>query len=164
MILKNSNKILFINISLVFLIFLIDRISKIYVINLDKKLLSSEIYTSKFLNISLVWNEGIAFGLFSFNKENFYDILTGLIFLIIFGIIYISFRSKGFQRFSYLMILGGAFGNVFDRVTTRSVPDFIDFHVGNFHWFIFNIADIFITIGVIFMIIFELFINNQKIK
>tara|TARA_B100000676_G_scaffold300439_1_gene346123 strand:+ start:532 stop:1026 length:495 start_codon:yes stop_codon:yes gene_type:complete len=164
MILKNSNKILFINVSLVFLIFLIDRISKIYVINLDKKLLSSEIYTSKFLNISLVWNEGIAFGLFSFNKENFYDILTGLIFLIIFGIIYISFRSKGFQRFSYLMILGGAFGNVFDRVTTRSVPDFIDFHVGNFHWFIFNIADIFITIGVIFMIIFELFINNQKIK
>ena len=162
MILKNSNKILFINVSLVFLIFLIDRISKIYVINLDKKLLSSEIYTSKFLNISLVWNEGIAFGLFSFNKENFYDILTGLIFLIIFGIIYISFRSKGFQRFSYLMILGGAFGNVFDRVTTRSVPDFIDFHVGNFHWFIFNIADIFITIGIIIMIVYELIDNKKK--
>ena len=164
MILKNLDKKFLTNSLLVLTIFLIDRISKIYVINLDKKLLSSEIYTSKFLNISLVWNEGIAFGLFSFNKENFYDILTGLIFLIIFGIIYISFRSKGFQRFSYLMILGGAFGNVFDRVTTRSVPDFIDFHVGNFHWFIFNIADIFITIGVIFMIIFELFINNQKIK
>ena len=164
MILKNLNKILLINISLVFLIFLLDRISKIYVINLDKKLLGSEIYTSKFLNIILVWNEGIAFGLFSFNKENFYDILTGLIFLIIFGIIYVSIRSKGFQRFSYLMILGGAFGNVFDRVINRAVPDFIDFHVGNFHWFIFNVADIFITIGVIFMIIFELFINNQKIK
>ena len=168
MILKNSNKILFINVSLVFLIFLIDRISKIYVINLDKKLLSSEIYTSKFLNISLVWNEGIAFGLFSFNKENFYDILTGLIFLIIFGIIYISFRSKGFQRFSYLMILGGAFGNVFDRVTTRSVPDFIDFHVGNFHWFIFNVSDIFITIGIILMILIEIInkpeaTNNEKI-
>ena len=80
------------------------------------------------------------------------------------GIIYISIRSKGFQRFSYLMILGGAMGNVFDRVITRAVPDFIDFHIGNFHWFIFNVADIFITIGVIFMIIFELFINNQKIK
>ena len=164
MILKNSNKILFINVSLVFLIFLIDRISKIYVINLDKKLLSSEIYTSKFLNISLVWNEGIAFGLFSFNKENFYDILTGLIFLIIFGIIYISFRSKGFQRFSYLMILGGAFGNVFDRVTTRSVPDFIDFHVGNFHWFIFNVADIFITLGIIFMIVLEIKDTNKEKK
>ena len=164
MILKNLNKILLINVSLVSLIFLLDRISKIYVINLDKKLFGSEIYTSKFLNIILVWNEGIAFGLFSFNKENFYDILTGLIFLIIFGIIYVSIRSKGFQRFSYLMILGGAFGNVFDRVINRAVPDFIDFHVGNFHWFIFNVADIFITIGVIFMIIFELFINNQKIK
>ena len=164
MILKNLNKILLINVSLVSLIFLLDRISKIYVINLDKKLFGSEIYTSKFLNIILVWNEGIAFGLFSFNKENFYDILTGLIFLIIFGIIFVSIRSKGFQRFSYLMILGGAFGNVFDRVINRAVPDFIDFHVGNFHWFIFNVADIFITIGVIFMIIFELFINNQKIK
>ena len=164
MILKNLNKILLINVSLVSLIFLLDRISKIYVINLDKKLFGSEIYTSKFLNIILVWNEGIAFGLFSFNKENFYDILTGLIFLIIFGIIFVSIRSKGFQRFSYLMILGGAFGNVFDRVINRAVPDFIDFHLGNFHWFIFNVADIFITIGVIFMIIFELFINNQKIK
>ena len=164
MILKKFNKIFLINILLVSFIFLLDRISKIYVINLDKKIFGSEIYTSKFLNIILVWNEGIAFGLFSFNKENFYDILTGLIFLIILGVFYISIRSKGFQRFSYLMILGGAMGNVFDRVITRAVPDFIDFHIGNFHWFIFNVADIFITIGVIFMIIFELFINNQKIK
>jgi signal peptidase II len=161
---NNLGKKFFINSFLVILIFLIDRISKIYVIDLDKKFLGSEIFSSKFLNINLIWNEGIAFGLFSFNKENFYDILTGIIFLIILGIIYISIRSKGFQRFSYLMILGGAVGNVFDRVITRAVPDFIDFHIGNFHWFIFNVADIFITIGVIFMIIFELFINNQKIK
>ena len=161
---NNLGKKFFINSFLVILIFLIDRISKIYVIDLDKKFLGSEIFSSKFLNINLIWNEGIAFGLFSFNKENFYDILTGIIFLIILGIIYISIRSKGFQRFSYLMILGGAIGNVFDRVITRAVPDFIDFHIGNFHWFIFNVADIFITIGVIFMIIFELFINNQKIK
>tara|TARA_A100001035_G_scaffold126254_1_gene99345 strand:- start:140 stop:634 length:495 start_codon:yes stop_codon:yes gene_type:complete len=161
---NNLGKKFFINSFLVILIFLIDRISKIYVIDLDKKFLGSEIFSSKFLNINLIWNEGIAFGLFSFNKENFYDILTGIIFLIILGIIYISIRSKGFQRFSYLMILGGAMGNVFDRVITRAVPDFIDFHIGNFHWFIFNVADIFITIGVIFMIIFELFINNQKIK
>ena len=164
MIIKNLGKKFFINSFLVILFFLIDRISKIYVIDLDKKFLGSEIFSSKFLNINLIWNEGIAFGLFSFNKENFYDILTGIIFLIILGIIFISIRSKGFQRFSYLMILGGAMGNVFDRVITRAVPDFIDFHIGNFHWFIFNVADIFITIGVIFMIIFELFINNQKIK
>ena len=161
---NNLGKKFFINSFLVILIFLIDRISKIYVIDLDKKFLGSEIFSSKFLNINLIWNEGIAFGLFSFNKENFYDILTGIIFLIILGIIFISIRSKGFQRFSYLMILGGAMGNVFDRVITRAVPDFIDFHIGNFHWFIFNVADIFITIGVIFMIIFELFVNNQKIK
>ena len=164
MIIKNLGKKFFINSFLVILFFLIDRISKIYVIDLDKKFLGSEIFSSKFLNINLIWNEGIAFGLFSFNKENFYDILTGIIFLIILGIIFISIRSKGFQRFSYLMILGGAMGNVFDRVITRAVPDFIDFHIGNFHWFIFNVADIFITIGVIFMIIFELFVNNQKIK
>ena len=161
---NNLGKKFFINSFLVILIFLIDRISKIYVIDLDKKFLGSEIFSSKFLNINLIWNEGIAFGLFSFNKENFYDILTGIIFLIILGIIFISIRSTGFQRFSYLMILGGAMGNVFDRVITRAVPDFIDFHIGNFHWFIFNVADIFITIGVIFMIIFELFVNNQKIK
>ena len=164
MILRNFIKDLLINISLTFLIFLLDRISKIYVINLDKKIFGSEIYTSKFLNIILVWNEGIAFGLFSFNKENFYDILTGLIFLIILGVFYISIRSKGFQRFSYLMILGGAMGNVFDRVINRAVPDFIDFHIGNFHWFIFNVADIFITIGVFFMILSELIIDNKKKK
>ena len=160
---NNLGKNFYINLFFIILIFLIDRITKIYVINLDKKIFGSEIYTSKFLNIILVWNEGIAFGLFSFNKENFYDILTGLIFLIILGVFYISIRSKGFQRFSYLMILGGAMGNVFDRVITRAVPDFIDFHVSNFHWFIFNFADIFITIGVIFMIIFEYIgINNEE--
>ncbi len=151
-----------INLLIVLSIFLLDRLTKIYVIYLDNANLSSEIYYSKFLNINLVWNEGIAFGLFSFNKESFYDILTGLIILIIFFIVYISIQSKGLQRFSYLMILGGALGNVFDRVITRAVPDFIDFHVGNFHWFIFNVADIFITLGIIFMIILE-FNNKNKV-
>ena len=54
------------------------------------------------------------------------------------------------------MILAGALGNFFDRVIYRAVPDFIDFHIGNFHWFIFNVSDIFITIGVVLMIILEL--------
>ena len=164
MILKNSNKILFINISLVFLIFLIDRISKIYVINLDKKLLSSEIYTSKFLNITLFWNEGIAFGLFSFGQENFYNLLTILILIIILIIFFISFNSKGLKRYAFLMIFGGALGNVFDRIFNKAVPDFIDLHIGDFHWFIFNVSDIFITIGVILMIYFEITVkprNNQ---
>ena len=61
------------------------------------------------------------------------------------------------------MILGGALGNIYDRIFYRAVPDFIDFHISNFHWFIFNFADIFITIGVIFMIIFEYIgINNEE--
>ena len=131
-----------INLSVVLSIFILDRLSKIYIIYLDNVNLTSEIYSSKFLNISLVWNKGIAFGFFSFNKESFYDILTGLIIFIIFLVAYISIKSKGLHRYSYLMILGGALGNVFDRIITRGVPDFIDFHVGNFHWFIFNVADI----------------------
>ena len=162
MIVKNLKKNNFINFFFIMLIFLLDRISKIYVIDLDKKSFGSEIFSSKFLNISLIWNEGIAFGLLSFNERIFYNILT-LIILIIILIIYLMFlKSNGLKKYSLLMILGGALGNVFDRIFAQAVPDFIDFHVGNFHWFIFNVADIFITIGVIFMILIELF--DKKIK
>ena len=153
----------YINLSLVILIFLIDRISKIYVINLDKKFLGSEIFSSKFLNIVLVWNEGIAFGLFSFDENYLYNILTIIILLIIFIIFFMVIRSKGIKKYSLLMILGGALGNIYDRIFYGAVPDFIDFHISNFHWFIFNFADIFITIGVIFMIILEyISINNVE--
>ena len=151
------------NISLIFLIFLVDRVSKIYVINLDKKLSGSEIFLSKYLNISLIWNEGIAFGLLSFYQENLYNLLTFLIILIIFFILVMTFKSSGLKKIALIMILGGALGNVFDRILYKAVPDFIDFHVGNFHWFIFNIADIFITLGVFFMIIIELSFYKQKI-
>ena len=149
---NNLGKKFFINSSLVILIFLIDRISKIYVINLDKKFLGSEIFSSKFLNINLIWNEGIAFGLLSFNESYFYNILTFLIFLIIVVLVFMTIQSKSFKKYSYIMVLGGALGNIFDRFFYKSVPDFVDFHIGNFHWFIFNIADVFITIGVIFLI------------
>ena len=151
-----------INSSLVILIFLIDRISKIYVISLNKKFLGSEIFSSKFLNIYLVWNEGIAFGLFSSNDNNFYNIITFLIILIIMILFYMITQSQGLQKYSLFMILGGAIGNVFDRILYKSVPDFIDFHVNEFHWFIFNVADIFITIGVICMILTELIASNKK--
>ena len=163
MIIRNLEKNFIINISLVLLIFLLDRISKIYVIYLEKKFLGSEIFSSKFLNINLIWNEGIAFGLLSFHKKNFYDLLTFLITIIIFVIIYITYKSSGFKKYSLLIILGGALGNLFDRIYYKAVPDFIDFHIENYHWFIFNIADIFITIGVIFMILFEVTENNKKI-
>ena len=156
MIIKNLGKNFFINSSLVFLIFLLDRISKIYVINLDKKFPGSEIFASKYLNINLIWNEGIAFGLLSFDQENLYNFLTILIILIIFFIFIMTLKSNGLKKLALIMILGGALGNAFDRILYKAVPDFFDFHIGNFHWFIFNIADIFITLGVIFMILLEM--------
>ena len=164
MILKNLNKVFFFNSLIVLSIFLIDRLSKIYVIYLDEKLIGSEILSTKFLNINLIWNEGIAFGLFSFTEKTFYNFLTMIILIIILVISFMTFKSKGLKKYSLLMILGGALGNVYDRIATRAVPDFIDFHVGNFHWFIFNIADIFITFGVILMIILEFTdINKEQI-
>ena len=162
MIEKNLRKSFIINSLIVFSIFLVDRLSKIYVTYLDKKFLGSEIFSSKYLNINLIWNDGIAFGLFSFEKSNLYNFLTLIIFAIIFLIIFMTAKAEGIKKYSLLMILGGAIGNVFDRLFNRAVPDFIDFHIGNFHWFIFNIADVFITIGVIFMILIEIIGNNKK--
>ena len=165
MILKNLNKNLLINLLIVLSIFLFDRFSKIYVIYLDKKFLGSEIFSSKFLNIFLVWNEGIAFGMLSFNESYLYNILTIVILLVIVALIFMTVNTGGFKKYSMLMILGGAFGNVFDRIFYNAVPDFIDFHVGNFHWFIFNIADIFISLGIFFMIFFEIIGNSEdKLK
>jgi len=163
MILKNLDKSFLINLSLIVLIFLSDRISKIYIIYLDKKNIGIDIFTSKFLDIHLIWNEGIAFGLFSFDNASTYNSLTIFIVIIILFIFLMLRQSEGLKRYSLIMILGGAIGNVFDRIIYKGVPDFIDFHINNFHWFIFNIADIFITIGVIFMISLEFMnINNKK--
>ena len=156
MTLKNLNKNFLINLTLIVSIFLFDRFSKIYVIYLDKKFLGSEIFSSEFLNITLIWNEGIAFGLFSFDEKFFYNLLTILILIIILIIFFMIIKSKGFKKYSLLIILAGALGNVYDRIIYNAVPDFIDFHIGNFHWFIFNVADIFITLGVIFMIFLEI--------
>ena len=163
MIIKSLGKNFLTNFLLILIIFLLDRFSKIYVIYLDKKLFGSEIFSSKFLNIQLIWNEGIAFGLFSFNEKKLYDTLSILILIIIFIILIMTIKSEGLKKYALLMILGGAIGNFSDRILYKAVPDFIDFHVGSFHWFIFNVADIFITIGVIFMILLE-FIGNNKNK
>ena len=157
------SKNLIINSLLVFLIFLFDRISKIYVIYLDNNFSGSEIFSSKFLNIYLIWNKGIAFGILSFNEKDLYNILSVIIFIVILVIIFMLINSFGLKKYSLLMILGGATGNFFDRLFYKAVPDFIDLHLGNFHWFIFNIADIFISIGVIFLIILE-FTSSNKIK
>ncbi len=164
MIFKNLSKNFYSSLIIVTLIFGLDRISKIYVIHLSNNALVSKIFSSKFLNIHLVWNEGIAFGLFSFDQNSMYNTLTAIILLVILIIFFMITESTGFKRISLLMILGGALGNAFDRVFTKAVPDFIDFHIGEFHWFIFNVSDIFITLGVIFMIIIEITESKKNEK
>ena len=159
---KNLNKNFLINVFLISLIFLLDRISKIYVINLNHKLLGSEIFSSNYLNIILIWNEGIAFGLFSFSQTIMYDLLTLFISLVIIVILIMLIKSNDLRKYPLLMIFGGAIGNLYDRVFYKAVPDFIDVHVNNFHWFIFNVADIFISIGVISMILIEIIGNKKK--
>ena len=143
------------NLIFVLILFCLDRFSKIYIVELAEKNDISEIYLTSFLNSYLVWNTGIAFGLFSFSNEFTYNLFTALIILINLIIIYLVVVTKDFRKYFFLLILGGSFGNLFDRLYYRSVPDFIDFHIGNFHWFIFNIADIFITVGVICLILAE---------
>ena len=147
--------------TLVLIIFCVDRISKIYVTELAEKTDVSELYLTSFLNLYLVWNTGIAFGLFSFSNEFTYNLFTTLIILINAIIIYLVIITKDFRKYFFLMILGGSFGNLFDRLYYGSVPDFIDFHIGNFHWFIFNMADIFITVGVICLILAELLYKKE---
>ena len=155
-------KNIFIFLSISF-IFLADRISKILIINKSKELDQLEIFSSNFINFYLIWNEGIAFGLFSFDSSNIYQIITLIIVLVIFVLIIYMLKSENFnEKLGFIFIIGGAFGNLFDRLYYKAVPDFIDFHIGNFHWFIFNVADIFITLGVVLLIIKELWIKNYE--
>ena len=163
MILKNLSKNFYISLILIILIFILDRVSKVFVIYLTDKNLATEIFSSKFLNINLIWNEGIAFGFFSFNQEYLYNLLTLIILLVVCIVLIMIIKNEGYKKYALLMIFGGAIGNLYDRVFFKAVPDFIDFHIGEFHWFIFNVADIFISIGVFFMILLELIDNNDRI-
>jgi signal peptidase II len=164
MIFKFLSKNFYISFSIVALMYFLDRISKIYVIQLDKNNLGSDIFNSAYLNIVLIWNKGIAFGLLSFSETYLYNVISLIIAIIIIVLVIMSLKSQGLKRYSLLMVVGGALGNLHDRFFFNAVPDFIDFHIGNFHWFIFNVSDIFITLGVISMIVLELFDNkNEKI-
>jgi len=163
MIFKFFSKNFYISFSFVALIYFLDRLTKIYVIQLDKNNLGLDIFNSAYLNIILIWNKGIAFGLLSFNDSYLYNILSLIISIIVIILVVMSLKSRGFKRYSLLMIVGGALGNLHDRIFFNAVPDFIDFHIGSFHWFIFNVADIFITLGVISMIILETINNNKQI-
>ena len=160
---KYLNKSFIVNLFIILSIFSLDRFTKVYVISENEKNLSSELFVSKFLNINLIYNEGIAFRLLSFDQSHMYNILTILIAAVILIIFFMTLKSGGLKKYSLLMIFGGALGNLYDRIFFKAVPDFIDFHIGNFHWFIFNVSDIFISLGVLFLIIFEI-IDNQKNK
>ncbi len=144
------------NIFFIVVIFVLDRISKYYILELSKSYEKLNIQVTSFLNFNLVWNDGIAFGLFSFQQNFYYQILTIIIITITLIIIWFAFRSKGLEKIGFLMISGGSLGNIFDRLYYSSVIDFIDLSYNNFHWFIFNVADIFITFGVIMLIAIEL--------
>ena len=162
---KFLNKSLIINVFIILSIFSLDRFTKVYVISENEKNLSSELFVSKYLNINLIYNEGIAFGLLSFDQSHMYNFLTILIAAVILIIFFMTLKSDGFKKYSLLIIFGGALGNLYDRIVFSSVPDFIDIHYGEFHWFIFNVADIFITIGVICLIYDELLLqkkNNER--
>jgi signal peptidase II len=162
MISKFLSKNFYISFSIVALIYFFDRLSKIYVIQLDRINLGSDIFNSSYLNIVLIWNKGIAFGLLSFSESYLYNIISLIISIIIITLVIMSLKTTGLRRYSLLMIVGGALGNLHDRIFFNAVPDFIDIHIGNFHWFIFNVADIFITIGVILMIILEFIDRPNK--
>ena len=147
---------------IVAIIFILDRASKYIILEKSKLLGNLNINVNSFLNFNLVWNDGIAFGLLSFDQNIYYNLITIIIILITILIIWFAYKSKGFEKISFLMITGGSLGNIFDRLYYSSVIDFIDFNYNNFHWFIFNVADIFITLGVIILIVLE-FLKIKKI-
>ena len=160
--LKINLKKIFLNFITILIIFLADRVSKLYILKIAELENKVDIYITSYLNLYLIWNKGIAFGLLSFNEVLIYNIITLLIFIIIIAIIIIILKSEGLKKYSLMLVLGGSIGNFFDRVYYSAVPDFIDFHVNGFHWFIFNVADIFITLGIICLIYVEVFYNNKK--
>ena len=144
-------------------IFLIDRLTKLYILKLAETENSVDIYLTSYLNLYLIWNKGIAFGLLSINEIVIYNIITVIIGIIIIVILFMLWRNDNIQRYFLVLIAGGALGNFYDRIYYTAVPDFIDLHFKGFHWFVFNVADIFITVGIFCLILVELF-NNNKIS
>ena len=143
------------------IIFFIDRLSKIYIVSIANINGSVDIFVTKYLNIYLIWNEGIAFGLLSFDQSNIYSAITALITIISIVIVVLIIKTNDIRFYFYSFVFGGAIGNLFDRLYYSAVPDFIDLHINNYHWFIFNVADIFITIGVLCLILVELIFNKS---
>jgi len=136
-------------------LFFFDRLTKIYIINLQAAGTDIDFYIFPFLNFYLIWNTGIGFGLASMEANIYYHIITLLIVIINIGLVFFLIKSKGIHVYLFTLIIGGSLGNLFDRIYYYAVPDFIDLHLGNYHWFIFNVADIFITVGIIGLILAE---------
>ncbi len=155
-----DKKLNFVALFSIFIIFGIDRYTKIFI---KKNYTENVFYINDFLNFDLIWNTGIGFGLLNTNSEIFYNSISLLIGLIIILLIYIGFKSDNYDKIIFSIIIGGALGNFYDRIFFKAVPDFIDLHLENFHWFTFNVADIFITLGIIFYLIKDLFIKKEKL-
>jgi len=149
---------------IIFTAFFLDRISKIYLLNLQNNGIDIDFYVYPFLNFHLVWNTGIGFGLASMEVNIYYHILTLIIATVIIGLIFYLIKSKTVNVYLIALVIGGALGNLFDRIYYYAVPDFIDLHLGNYHWFVFNVADIFITAGIIGLIIVELLKKEKDSK
>ena len=146
---------------IIFVIFSIDRFTKIKIINyiLSK---NNSIYINDYLNLDLVWNTGIGFGLLDLEAGFFYHTITTLIFIVMIILIFLIIKSpSALDKFLYSMILGGALGNFYDRAIYFAVPDFIDVHFNDYHWFTFNFADIFISLGIILMLLKDIFFEKK---
>ena len=150
----NFKKVLF-NFTIITLIFLIDRISKNYILKIAEHESLVDIYINSYLNFYLIWNKGIAFGLFSFDQNLIYNLITLIIVVISFIIIILVIKTNGIERYLFTLVFGGAISNLYDRIYYKAVPDFIDFHIAEYHWFVFNVADIFITLGIVSIILTE---------
>ena len=148
---------------IILVVFFFDRATKVYLIDLQATGTDIDFYIFSFLNFYLVWNTGIGFGLAPLESNVFYHLLTLVITTINLVLIYFLFKAKGIYVYFFALVIGGSLGNLFDRIYYYAVPDFIDIHLGNFHWFIFNIADIFITFGIIGLVFFEL-TKKEKIS
>ena len=160
---NDKSKKIFIYIALVLFVFALDRISKSIILNILDDTGKVDIYVNSFFSLFLVWNKGIGFGLFSFDKSSIYNGISLIILIINFIIIYLIYIEKTPKTYFLAIILGGSIGNLFDRYYYTAVPDFIDLNYNGYHWFIFNVADIFITLGIICLILAE-FLNYKKIK
>ncbi len=142
----------------IFFLFSLDRLTKVLILD---NFTDNTYYLNDFLNLDLVWNTGIGFGLLTTSNNLAYNVTSLMIAAVIGFLIYIGLKSETSDKIIFSVIIGGAIGNFYDRIVFKGVPDFIDLHYGNFHWFTFNVADIFITIGILIYILKGFFTKNE---